>query len=165
MSPAVASPIDSYSNRSLDLDNPRAELNLDVAENDERSAWQAAIVSWFRGQSGAVRVRPCMPLQVASRRVRRPDVTLLDGKARHDWAAKAAPIAVIEILSRDETVRDALRHSTDYEAIGVQTILMIDPTGLAYRARRGRLEPITGEFLLPGSAARFDLNGIRRLID
>jgi hypothetical protein len=54
----------------------------------------------------------------------------------------------------------------DYAQMGIQTILVLDPNGKNFRYREGRLEPLPAEvFDLPGSACRFDLAEIVKLLD
>jgi hypothetical protein len=54
----------------------------------------------------------------------------------------------------------------DYERMGIQTILILDPNGKHFRYSEGRLEPLTSSaFDLPGSASRFDLAEIEKLLD
>jgi hypothetical protein len=50
--------------------------------------------------------------------------------------------------------------------MGIQTILILDPNGKHFRYSEGRLEPLTSSaFDLPGSASRFDLAEIEKLLD
>jgi hypothetical protein len=50
--------------------------------------------------------------------------------------------------------------------MGIRTILVIDPDGPRYRYAAGRLEPLEAlAFDLPGCSARFDMDGIEKLVD
>jgi hypothetical protein len=50
--------------------------------------------------------------------------------------------------------------------MGIQTILILDPKGRNYRYLRGSLERLPADsFDLPGSACRFDLTEIKKLLD
>jgi hypothetical protein len=54
----------------------------------------------------------------------------------------------------------------EYEQMGIRTILVLDPSGKHYRFLDGRLEPLPAEpFDLPGSACRFDLAEVEKLLD
>jgi hypothetical protein len=56
-------------------------------------------------------------------------------------------------------------HRRDW-AMGIQTVLLLDPQGTHYQYRAGALEPLDAPaFDLPGSACRFDLAEIEKLLD
>ena len=138
-----------------------------MGENDH-SSWQDAICAWFRLQArdGGIRVRPELRVQVSSTNYRVPDVTLLDRNLPQEPIATHPPVAVFEILSPEDTLRKMMTRCADYEGMGVQTILVIDPQGPKYRYRSGRLEPLEERaFDIPGSQSRFDLDEIEKLID
>ena len=80
------------------VDGVIEERNL--GQNDH-SAWQAAIVAWFRQQahSGGVRVRPEIRVRVAGPRVRIADLALIDRDLRQDPVATHPPVAVFEVVS------------------------------------------------------------------
>jgi Uma2 family endonuclease len=138
-----------------------------VGENDH-SVWQAAICAWFQQQiqSGQIRVRPELRVQVGPTRFLVPDVTLLDRNRLIEPIATYPPVAVFEILSPTDTLKRVMTKCGMYEKMGIQTILVIDPDGPKYRYVAGRLEPLElRSFDLPGSSARFDLDGIEKLLD
>jgi Uma2 family endonuclease len=138
-----------------------------VGENDH-SAWQKAIVFWFEGQAknGGIRVRPELRVRVAPDCFLVPDVTLLDRNRPIEQIVTHPPIAVFEILSPTDALKRVMKKCARYEAMGIQTILVIDPEGPTYRYLAGRLEPISAPaFDLPGSLSRFDLDEIKKLLD
>ena len=138
-----------------------------MGENDH-SAWQGAICAWFQKQAktAQIRVRPEFRVQVSKTRFRVPDVTLIDRNLPQNPIAIVAPVAVFEILSPTDTLRGLTIRCLDYERMGIQTILVIDPEGPKYRFASGQLEPLEARsFDLPGSLARFDLDEIEKLID
>jgi Uma2 family endonuclease len=138
-----------------------------VGENDH-SAWQKALVFWFERQAREwqIRVRPELRVQVAETKYRIPDVTLLDRNQPQEPIATHPPVAVFEILSPKDTLRGVMTRCADYERMGIKTILVIDPEGPAYRYAHGRIEPLEARaFDIPGSACRFDLDEIAKLID
>jgi Uma2 family endonuclease len=138
-----------------------------VGENDH-SSWQFAIQQWF-GQhleDWAIRVRPELRVQVARTRFRVPDVTILDRNLPVEQIVTHAPIAVFEILSPEDSLTQMMIKLADYERMGIKTILVLDPKGPHFRYVAGRLEPLSPEpFDLPGSACRFDLSEIEKLLD
>jgi Uma2 family endonuclease len=76
------------------------------------------------------------------------------------------PVAVFEILSPADTLKRVMAKCGRYEAMGIRTILVIDPDGPKYRYVNGRLEPLEAHtFDIPGSKSRFDLDEIEKLLD
>ena len=138
-----------------------------VGENDH-SAWQDAILAWFRqqAQTGQIRVRPELRVQVAPTSFLVPDVTLLDRNLPIERIATHPPVAVFEILSAADTLKRVMNKCGMYERMGIRTILVIDPDGPKYRYAAGRLEPLEARsFDLPGTSARFDLDEIEKRLD
>lgn len=130
--------------------------------------WQAAIVEYFRVRRVEWNIRAAAELrvQVAKRRFRVPDVTVLDRNLPVEQIITHPPIAVFEVLSPEDSLIRMMTKLADYEAMGVKTILVLDPNGAHYRFRNGGLESLPLEpFDLPGSACRFDLSEIEKLLD
>jgi Uma2 family endonuclease len=95
-----------------------------------------------------------------------PDVAILDRSRPLEPIATHPPIAVVEILSPEDTLTRVPVKLSDYERMGIKTILLLDPEGNHRRFTAGRLEPLSAEpFDLPGSACRFDLAEIQKLLD
>ncbi|HZP07220.1 MAG TPA: Uma2 family endonuclease [Terracidiphilus sp.] len=135
----------------------------------DHSSWQHALELWFAGhaQEWGIRVRPELRIQVSEGNFRVPDVTVLDRNLPIEQVITHPPLAVFEILSPDDTVNRLLTKLAQYEQMGVRTILVIDPKdGRHLRYSGGALEPLPPQpFDLPGSACRFDLTGIEKLLD
>lgn len=134
----------------------------------DHSSWQYAIQLWFsqHAQDWGIRVRPELRIQVAKNRFRVPDVTVLDRNLPVEQIVTHPPIAVFEILSPEDSLNRTMTRLADYECMGVRTILLLDPKGSHFRYTSGRLEPLAREpFDLPGSACRFDLAEIEKLLD
>jgi Uma2 family endonuclease len=134
----------------------------------DHSSWQKAILVWFEqhAKEWGIRVRPELRVQVAKNRFRVPDVAVLDRNLPIEQIITHAPIAVIEILSPEDSLNRMMTKLADYERMGIQTILVLDPNGRHFRYRRGGLESLPPEpFELPGSACRFDLAEIEKLLD
>jgi len=147
------------------VDGVIEERNL--GQNDH-SAWQDAISAWFRQQarSGGVRVRPELRIQVAKTRVRIPDVALLDRSREQEPVPTHPPIAVFEVVSPDDTLPKLAIRCADYERMGIQTILVLDPDGPHWRFANGGYVPLAPRaFDIPGSHCRFDLDEIEKLVD
>jgi Uma2 family endonuclease len=105
-------------------------------------------------------------VQVANHRFRVPDLALLDRSLPTERFATHPPIAVFEILSPEDSLNRMMTKLADYERMGIKTILLLDPNGQHFRYLSGRLEPLPREpFDLPGSACRFNLTEIEKLLD
>jgi Uma2 family endonuclease len=138
-----------------------------MGENDH-SAWQQALTIWFgqHAKEWNIRVRPELRVQVAPDNFRVPDLALIDRSLPVEKFATHPPIAVFEILSPEDTLSRMMSKLGEYAAMGIKTILVIEPKGKNYRFRNGALEPLTeASFDLPGSACRFDLAEIEKLLD
>jgi Uma2 family endonuclease len=135
----------------------------------DHSSWQHALELWFarHAHEWSIRVRPELKIQVSEGNFRVPDVTVLDRNQPKEQVITRPPLAVFEILSPEDTVTRLLTKLADYERMGVSTILVIDPkAGHHLRYSNGALAPLPPEpFDLPGSACRFDLVEIEKLLD
>ncbi len=147
------------------VDGVIEERNL--GQNDH-SAWQAAICAWFATQakSGGVRVRAELRIKVSGSRVRIPDVALLDRSREQEPVPTHPPIAVFEVVSPEYTLPKLAIRCLDYERMGIQTILVLDPDGPHWRFVNGDYVPLELQaFDIPGCRCRFDLDEIEKLLD
>jgi Uma2 family endonuclease len=138
-----------------------------MGENDH-SAWQNAIQLWFArfATEWEIRIRPEFRVQVTPENFRVPDVSILDRNLPVERFATHPPIAVFEVLSPEDTLIRMMTKLGDYERMGIQNILILDPNGKHFRFIKGALEPLPAEpFDLPGSRCRFDLAEIEKLLD
>ncbi len=135
----------------------------------DHSSWQHALELWFsqHGQEWGVRVRPELRVQVSGSNFRVPDITVLDRNLPIEQVITRPPVAVIEILSPEDTVNRLLAKLADYAQMGIPTILVIDPKeGRHLRYANGALAALPAQpFTLEGSACRFDLAEIEKLLD
>ncbi len=131
--------------------------------------WQAAVVEFFRNRrkEWSIRVAPELRVQVTPGNYRVPDVTILDRNHPIEQIVTRPPIAVIEILSPEDSLSRMLKKLREYQQMGIQTILILNPGGDDhYRFSAFGLTPLTETaFNLPGSSCRFDLDEIRKLLD
>ena len=103
---------------------------------------------------------------VSAGKFRVPDVTILDRNLPVEQVITRPPIAVVEILSPEDTLTRMMTKLNEYQQMGIQTILVIDPDGSSFRFTAGSLEPLPAEaFDLPGSVCRFDFAEIKKLLD
>ncbi|WP_058188081.1 Uma2 family endonuclease [Terracidiphilus gabretensis] len=134
----------------------------------DHSSWQHALEMWFaqHAKEWDIRVRPELRIRVRKTNFRIPDVTVLDRSLPVEQVVTRPPIAVFEVLSPEDSVTRMMTKLADYEQMGIQTILVLDPDGKHFRFRAGALEPLTETaFDLPGSKCRFDLAEIIKLLD
>jgi Uma2 family endonuclease len=163
-------PVEEYLRSSFEPDAEYVDGQIEeraVGENDH-SAWQDAILAWFRqhAKESQIRVRPELRVQVAPTCYLVPDVTLLDRNLPIEQIVTHPPVAVFEILSPADTLKRVMAKCGRYQQMGIQTILVIDPDGPRYQFVAGRLEPLEARcFDIPGSKARFDLDEIEKLLD
>jgi Uma2 family endonuclease len=163
-------PLEVYLSSTFEPDAEFADGIIEErpAADNEHSSWQYALTLWFgqHEQDWNIRVRPELRVQVKPDNFRVPDIALLDRNLAAERFATHPPIAVFEILSPEDTVSRTVTKLADYEAMGIQTILLLDPAGRHFRFRNGALEPlIETAFDLPGSLCRFDLAEIQKLLD
>jgi Uma2 family endonuclease len=163
-------PLDVYLSSSYE---PDAEYVDGVIEERPMGEWshadlQAAILEYFRSRRVEWNIRAAAELRVrvSERRFRVPDVAVLDRNLPVEEVVTHTPLAVFEVLSPDDSVKRMMTKLADYERMGIQTILVLDPKGKHFRFKGGALEPLPAEpFDLPGSACRFDLTEIEKLLD
>ena len=163
-------PLDVYLSSSYE---PDAEFVNGAIEKRpmgeyDHSSWQHAIELWFsqHAQEWEIRVRPELRVQVAEGNFRVPDVTILDRNLPIEQVITHPPVAVIEVLSPEDTVTRMMTKLDDYERMGIRNILVLDPGGKHFRYISSGLAPLPAEpFDLFGSSCRFDLAEIEKLLD
>jgi Uma2 family endonuclease len=164
-------PLEVYLNTSWEPDAEYVDGAIEERPMGEWSHadWQAAIVEFFRSRRKEwnIRVAPELRVQVTPGNFRVPDVTVLDRNLPIEQIVTHPPIAVIEILSPQDSLSQMLKKLREYQQMGIQTILVLNPGGDDhYRFSAFGLTPLEGTaFDLPGSACRFDLDGIKKLLD
>ncbi len=132
----------------------------------DHAAWQAAILSWFTQHAAAwaVFALPELRVQVAPVRFRVPDVTVLDRGQPKEQIITHAPLAVFEVLSPEDRVQRMTHKLSDYAAMGIAQIWVVDPEGpVYYRFQAGELRRAE-EFCLPGGPMRFQMREIAALL-
>ncbi len=133
----------------------------------DHGAWQQALQFWFRDHAREwnIRVLPEYRVKVASTRYRVPDVTVWPRAQAIEQILTQPPIAVFEVLSPEDRVPRMLRKLGDYQAMGIRTIVVINPeTDTVYRYWDGVLTP-SEEPACPGSECLLDWASIRELRD
>lgn len=118
-------------------------------------------------KNGTFACAPELRVQVTPGNFRVPDVTILDRNLPVEQIITHPPIALIEILSREDTLPRMLKKLREYEQMGIQTILVLDPGSEEhYRFSKLGLVPLEkSAFDLAGSSCRFDVEEIKKLLD
>lgn len=107
------------------------------------SILQAILVAYFRQYERECRFKVLPELRtqiVEGRRYRIPDLLLCAVPTRIDKIMNETPLAVIEVLSPGDTVRETMQRYKDYSSPGVLHIIQMDPESqVAHRFRDGSL--------------------------
>jgi Uma2 family endonuclease len=92
-------------------------------------------------------------LQIGARKYRIPDVCVLPLGAAKEDILKQPPLIAIEILSPEDTRRNAEKKAGEYLNFGVEHVWAIDPYArVAYRGTTAGLERVpSGELAVPGT--------------
>ena len=108
-----------------------------VGEHDH-AALQAALILWFgqHRQEWNIEVLPEQRIQISPKRFRVPDVCLVSLDQPAERILTKPPLACIEILSPEDTLRGMQERIGDYQQLGVESIWILDPaTQLGYDCR------------------------------
>jgi Uma2 family endonuclease len=109
------------------LDGLVVERNLGTPHH---SALQMILLMHLGGlmKQFQIAVRPECRTRVSETRYRVPDVLVMQRPFRqNDRVLLDAPLLIVEIVSPDDRLRDAIRRFRDYEALGVRHIVQMDP--------------------------------------
>jgi Uma2 family endonuclease len=135
----------------------------------DHSSWQFAIQQWFAQHAleWNIRVRPELRVQTTARNYRVADVVVFDRDNPIEQILTRPPIAVFEVLSPEDRVSRMIKKLAEYEAMGIPTIMLIDPaTGLISQFRNGSLTALAGSLQeLSGSRCSIDWKRVEELLD
>lgn len=167
MATATLTPLDVYLRSNYE---PDAEFVDGIIERRpkgelDHAAWQAALITYFRQRSEwNVRVYPELRIKVSSTRFRVPDVTVIDRAEPVEQIITRAPLLVFEILSPEDTMTRMLAKLTDYSAMGIQGIFVIDPATRNYFSfAESGLRPVSG--ICSVGPCKIDFDGVAKLGD
>jgi Uma2 family endonuclease len=148
------------------LDGALCERNLGELEH---RLLQSAVSAWFWMRQKEWNILPLVAqrVQVAPTRFRVPDVTVLGSDQLREPIVTTPPLILIEVLSKDDTLRSMRERGDDYLNFGVQHIWILDPgTRRAYICNRtGFQEPESGILTVPGTPIRLVLNELFKQIE
>jgi Uma2 family endonuclease len=99
-------------------------------------------------------------VQVARTRFRVPDVTILRSGQPREPIITVPPLVVVEVLSKDDSLRRMRERVDDYLSFGIQHIWILDPVArLGYVCSRTGFQEPEGEVLtVPGTPIRLVLS-------
>ncbi len=132
-----------------------------VGEHDH-AALQAALILWFgqRQQEWNIEVLPEQRIQISPTRFRVPDVCLISLDRPVEQILTQPPLACIEILSPEDTLRRMQERIEDYRKFGVTNIWILDPgTMRGYDCRPSGWLDAT-EFTIPNTPIKLVLSEV-----
>jgi Uma2 family endonuclease len=164
-------PVELYLRSSYEPDAEYVDGEIEQRPMGEydHSSWQYAIQQWFaqNAKSWNIRVRAELRVQVSPTRYRVPDVVVIDRNYPIEQILTHPPIAVFEILSPEDTLSRYLDKLSDYERMGIRTIMVVDTrTQTFYQYLNGSLEKVpylTQE--LAGSSCSIDWQKVQDFLD
>ena len=162
-------PVEVYLRSSYEPDAEYVDGEIEERPMGEfdHASWQQAVQRWFlqHEQEWNVRVRPELRVQTAPAHYRVPDVTVLDRNQPIEQIITHPPIAVFEILSPEDSMMRVTQKLSDYSAMGIQNIWVIDPaTKNAWRFRDNQLN-LCSKFGEAGEKIHFEFAEIEKLLD
>ncbi len=148
------------------VDGELQERNLGELEH---ALLQGAIFAWFWARREEWNILPLQEqrVQVAPTRFRVPDLTVLRIDQPREPIVTTPPLILIEVLSKDDTLRSMRERVDDYLNFGVQHVWILDPaTRRAYVcSRTGFQEPENSVLIVPNAPIRLVLSELFRQIE
>ena len=130
MSTAALISVEDYLHTSFE-DGDREYVDGRIVERNvgevDHSDLQTAIASYLRAHCPAVWAGVEVRVQVKSTRFRVPDVCVVAGGKPAGRVVTAPPLAVVEILSRDDRAENLQEKINDYLEFGVQYVWVVNP--------------------------------------
>lgn len=128
----------------------------------DHAALQAAMILWFgqRQQEWNIEVLPEQRIQISPTRFRVPEVCLVSLNNPVEQVLTQPPLACIEILSPEDTLRRMQERIDDYRGFGVNNIWILDPAkSQGYDCRSSDWLNAT-EFAVSGTPIRMNLSEV-----
>jgi Uma2 family endonuclease len=161
-------PLEIYLRSSFDPDAEfiDGEIRERPVGEDDHSSMQQAICLWFalHAEQWNIRVRPGLRTQVTGENYLIPDVSILDAANPKEKVATRPPLAVFEVWSPENKIREMMRKFDLYEQMGIPQIWLFDPADPVWRRfENGRL--VDREiFSLPERGIEFPIRKINQLV-
>lgn len=148
------------SNYSPDRDFVNGRLGERNFGEHDHAAVQAALILWF-GQhqdKWRIEVLPEQRIRISPTKYRVPDICLVSLDEPVEQILTRPPLACIEILSPEDTLRRMQERVTDYRDFGVPNIWVLDPaTQRGYDCTSSSFLEAT-EFAITGTPIRLVLS-------
>ncbi len=158
-----------HSDYSPDAEYIDGEVRERPVGEDSHSAWQLAICTWFASHVSEwhIRVRPELRIQVNPLNFLVADVAILDGSIPKARFATHPPVAVFEVLSPENSMREMMRKFDLYRAMGIPHIWLIDPEEQTAIWRRFTSEGLveSSHFEYSPLGIHFEMQEIGKLVD
>jgi Uma2 family endonuclease len=152
-----------------DCDYVEGEVRERNVGEYEHSNLQTGFASWLRARRREWNMRVLVEqrIRVAPRRYRIPDICVIDRDQPIEPVFTRPPLICIEILSKDDRLRDMQERVTDYLNLGVPNVWILDPVSHhVYTCAQGEFrEPVGGVLEVPGTAIRIPLDEIFAELD
>jgi Uma2 family endonuclease len=162
-------PVEVYLRSSYEPDAEYVDGQIEERPMGEfdHASWQQAIQLWFRNHEREwnIRVRPELSVQTGATRFRVPDVTVLDRSLPIEQIITHPPVAVLEVLSPEDTLRRLKRKLEDYHAMSIPEIWVIDPEDSSFYRYHDRELQRKDRFSHPAKGIEFDMNELKNLLD
>ena len=168
MATTTHTPLEVYLRSAFDPDAEYidGEIRERPMGEDDHSAWQEAICAWFRnnGEEWNIRIRPELRVQVLNENYLVPDVAILDAANLRERIATLPPLAVFEVWSPENKIREMMRKLDLYAQMGIPQIWLIDPSDPIWqRFVEGKLVD-SNLFDFPERGIRFEMKEITQLL-
>lgn len=138
------------------IDGEVVERNVGKTDHARTQAWLAAWF-WNHRKEWGIQVGTEWRTRVSETRVRIPDVAITV-RGTLPPVLDQPPLLIIEILSPEDTYSDTEWRTRDYQAMGVQTVWIIDPKTRSGRMCSGDSWVETRKLEVPGTAMYLNLD-------
>ena len=162
MSSTTSISVSEYLNSSYSPDRDFVDGRVEernVGEHDH-AAVQAALILWFGQHQDEwnIEVLPEQRIRISATKFRVPDICLVSLSEPVEQILTRPPLACIEILSPEDTLRRMQERINDYRDLGVANIWVLDPaTQRGYDCQASGFLNAT-EFAIPSTPIRLVLS-------
>jgi Uma2 family endonuclease len=171
MSSTTVIPVEQYLSTSYrpDCDYVEGEVRERNVGEYEHSNLQTGLAAWLRSRQREWNIRVLVEqrLRVAPRRYRIPDICVIDRDQPIEAVLTRPPLICIEILSKDDRLRDMQERVTDYLNLGAPNVWILDPVShRVYICAQGEFrDAVNGVLEAPGTVIRIPLDEIFAELD
>lgn len=141
-------PVDEYLSKTSRpdreyIDGVLVERNVGTRAHSLLQSLLVLHFGQFRKKYGYAILTEARTVSVPRSRYRIPDVMLVESPMPNSKVVDETPLAVFEVLSPDDTMREQLQRFREYEKLGVVNMILLDPEERrAYSFREGALQEV-----------------------